>query len=227
SSDVCSSDLSGRVRGGCPHPSEVPRRGRAVGPGEHVRFCPVHLPRRGEDRLRKTLRDRRRRGLEDGVLFHLDVGEAFRSEVGDKEIEDRIRSLTREEAEVELRMSHSWIHSLVTRSRVATPNSVNRARRPVGGLFDTRVACLSAVNLSGPVVFLVRYWVGRFPSAVSHHPWIRRRHPVEKTVDEDPPALRSKASERCNEPPGSVRDHGGQGGVLIHGRGPHLELDTQ
>src|SRR5436853_2821456 len=124
-------------------------------------------------------------------------------------------------------MSHGWIHSLVTRSRVATPNSVNRARRPVGGLFDTRVARLSAINLSGPVVFLVRYWVGRIPSEVSQHPWIRRRHPVEKTVDEDPPALRSKASERCNEPPGSVRDHGGQGGVLIHGRSPHLELDTQ
>src|SRR5207253_5691124 len=130
-------------------------------------------------------------------------------------------------AEVELRVSHSWIHRLVTRSRVATPNSINRARRPVGGLFDAHVARLSAVNLSGPVVFLVRYWIGRIPSEVSQHPWIWRRHAVEKTVDEDPPALRSKASERCNESPGSVRDHGGQGGMLIHGRGPHLELDTQ
>src|SRR5207247_10202206 len=143
------------------------------------------------------------------------------------ECEARTRPLTRAEAEVQPRMSHSWIHRLGPRSRVATPNSVNRARRPVGGLFDTRVACLSAVNLSGPVVFLVRYWVGRIPSEVSQHPWIRRRHPVEKTVDEDPPALRSKASERRNEPPGSVRDHGGQGRVLIHGRGPPLDPDTQ
>src|SRR5207237_7264454 len=109
----------------------------------------------------------------------------------ENDIENISLSPTREETEVELRMTHSWIHSLVTRSRVATPNSVNRARRPVGGLFDTRVACLSAVNLSGPVVFLVRYWVGRIPSEVSQHPWIRRRHPVEKPVDEAPPALRS------------------------------------
>src|SRR5207244_5220235 len=148
-------------------------------------------------------------------------------EVGDEAVEDRTRSRTREQAEVELRMSHSRIHSLVTRSRVATPNSVNRARRPVCGLFDTRVARLSAVNLSGPVVFLVRYWVGRIPSEVSQHPWIWRRHPVEKTIDEDPPAIRSKASERGNEAPGSVRDQGGQGGMLLGGSGHHVELDNQ